>query len=297
MNRWVKVGGATLGVLVLLAAGGVYGGLQLADRKMQRKVEVPVTALALPTDAASLDRGKYLFLSRGCVDCHGDNGAGRTFVEGEGLRIKGPNISPGAGSVVTGYRVEDWVRAIRHGLAPTGRPLMVMPSEDYNRFTDRDLASLVAYVRSLPPVTGTGAIVDLPLPARVLYGFGAIQDAAAKIDHSLPPAQPVAEGVNLHHGKYVANMCLGCHGEQLTGGRIPGGPPDWPPAANLTPAKEAGMERYADAEAFIRMFRSGHRPDGSAIRVMPFESLSKMSDTDMRALHLYLRSLPARSGT
>jgi mono/diheme cytochrome c family protein len=156
MNRWVKVGGATLAVLVLLAAGGVYGGLQLADQKMQRKVEVPVTALALPTDAASLDRGKYLFLSRGCVDCHGDNGAGRTFVEGEGLRIKGPNISPGPGSVVTGYRVEDWVRAIRHGVAPSGRPLMVMPSEDYNRFTDQDLSALVAYVRSLPPVTGTG---------------------------------------------------------------------------------------------------------------------------------------------
>jgi cytochrome c553 len=107
----------------------------------------------------------------------------------------------------------------------------------------------------------------------------------------------VAEGVNLHHGKYVANMCLGCHGEQLTGGRIPGGPPDWPPAANLTPAKGSGMELYADAEAFARMFRTGHRPDGSAIRVMPFESLSKMSDTDMRALHLYLRSLPARSGS
>lgn len=297
MNRWVKAGAATLAVLALLAAGGVYGGLQLAERKMQRKVDVPVAAIALPSDSAALDRGKYLFLSRGCVDCHGANGAGRTFVEGDGLRIKGPNISPGAGSLVAGYRVEDWVRAIRHGVAPGGRPLMVMPSEDYNRFTDQDLASLVAYVQSLPPAAGTGAIVDLPLPARVLYGFGAIQDAAAKIDHRLPPATPVAEGVNLQHGQYVANMCLGCHGPQLTGGRIPGGPPDWPPAANLTPAQDSGMARYADAEAFARMFRSGKRPDGSAIQVMPFESLGQMSETDLRALHLYLRSLPARTGT
>ncbi len=42
------------------------------------------------------------------------------------------------------------------------------------------------------------------------------------------------------------------------------------------------------------MFRSGRRPDGSAVKVMPFESLSEMSDTDLRALHLYLKSLPPR---
>jgi cytochrome c553 len=149
-------------------------------------------------------------------------------------------------------------------------------------------------VRSLPPVPGTGAEVRLPLPARVLYGFGAIQDAAAKIDHALPPAAPVSEGVNLQHGAYVANMCLGCHGPQLTGGRIPGGPPDWPAAANLTPVATSGMAAYAEPDAFMKMLKTGKRSDGSTIQVMPFESLREMSETDMRALHLYLRSLPAR---
>ena len=43
----------------------------------------------------------------------------------------------------------------------------------------------------------------------------------------------------------------------------------------------------------IAMFRSGKRPDGSVVQVMPFDSFSKMSDTDLRALHLYLKSLPA----
>jgi cytochrome c553 len=127
----------------------------------------------------------------------------------------------------------------------------------------------------------------------VLYGFGGIRDAAEKIDHTLAPSQPVDEGVNLRHGAYVANMCLGCHGPQLTGGRIPGGPPDWPPAANLRPQPGNGMAAYADADAFMRMFRTGKRPDGTAIKVMPFESLREMSETDLRALHLYLRSLPA----
>lgn len=296
MRKWWKFLGAAVAVLVVLAAAAVFAGLQLAERKMARKVDVKVQAVALPTDAASLDRGKYLYASRGCVDCHGASGAGRSFVDdGKGLHIKGPNITTGPGGVVAAYQPADWVRALRHGVAPDGRALMVMPSEDYNRLTDTDLGALVAYVKALPPAAGTGAIVQLPLPARVLYGFGAIEDAAAKIDHGLPPATAVAEGVNLQHGAYVANMCLGCHGPQLTGGRIPGGPPDWPAAANLRPGAGSGMAPYADAEAFMRMFKTGKRPDGSAIQVMPFESLKQMNDTDLRALHLYLKSLPPKS--
>ena len=146
----------------------------------------------------------------------------------------------------------------------------------------------------LPPATGTGAEVVLPLPARVLYGFGAIQDAAAKIDHALPPATAVAEGVNVQHGAYVANMCLGCHNPQLTGGRIPGGPPEWPPAANLTPVADSGMTAYAQPEALMKMFKTGVRADGSKIQVMPFDSLRELNETDVRALHMYLRSLPPR---
>jgi mono/diheme cytochrome c family protein len=185
----------------------------------------------------------------------------------------------------------DWVRAIRHGVAPGGRALRVMPSEDYNRFTDDDLGSLVAYVRALPPTQGTGAEVSLPLPARVLYGFGGIQDAAEKIDHGRPPQQPVAEGVSVQHGAYVANMCLGCHGPQLAGGRIPGGPPDWPPAPALRPGERSALPAYPTPESLQALFRTGKRADGTAVKVMPFESLRAMSDTDVKALHLYLRSL------
>jgi mono/diheme cytochrome c family protein len=294
MGKWWKVAGGTLAGLAVIAAAGVYAGLQLAERKQARRVQVKVQAVAVAAGAAALERGRYLFTSRGCVDCHGSNGGGRVFVEkGDDLRIKGPNITRGTGGVVAAYQGEDWIRTIRHGVAPGGRPLMVMPSEDYNRFTDADLGALVAYVQALPPATGTGAEVRLPLPARVLYGFGGIEDAAARIDHTLPPAQPVAEGVTLQHGAYVANMCLGCHGAQLAGGKIPGGPPDWPAAADLTAKADVMKVRYADPEAFIRMFKSGKRVDGTAIQVMPFESLRNMSDTDLRALHLYLKSRPA----
>jgi mono/diheme cytochrome c family protein len=293
-KTWMRALLAGLGALVLLAAAALGLGVLLAERKMQRTVNVQVPTVALRDDAASVERGKYLFASRGCVDCHGAAGTGRTFVDDGGLVIAGPNITTGPGGVVAAYQPVDWVRAIRHGVSPQGRPLMIMPSEDYNRFTDGDLASLVAYVRQLPPASGQGAVVKLPLPVKALYGYGAIKDAAARIDHSLPPQQPVPEGVTPAHGAYVANMCIGCHGVGLAGGKIPGGPPDWPPASKLTPGEGSVMGRYPDAEALIAMFRSGQRPDGTAVKVMPFESLKEMSETDLRALHLYLKGLPGK---
>ena len=290
--RWLRRGAWVLLVLGLLAAAVVWGGLQLADRKMARRVDVDVQPVALRalTDTAAIARGQYLYASRGCVDCHGASGSGRTFIDDpNGLRVAGPQIAPGSASVTAAYRPEDWVRAIRHGVHPGGRPLMIMPSEDYNRFTDDDLAALVTYIRSMPPTQGTPAVVDLPLPVRALYGFGMIQDAAAKIEHARPPAAPVPEGVSVAHGAYVANMCLGCHGAKLEGGKIPGGPPDWPPASRLATGDGSVMPRYPDAESMMRLFKTGQRADGTPVRVMPFESLREISETDMRALHLFLQ--------
>ena len=87
-------------------------------------------------------------------------------------------------------------------------------------------------------------------------------------------------------------MCQGCHNDKFSGGRIPGAPPDWPATANLTPGGGA-MEHYADDASFFAFMRSGKRPDGTAVRIMPFDSLGKMSDVDLGALRLYLRTLPA----
>jgi mono/diheme cytochrome c family protein len=285
-----------IGGLILLAAAVILLGTQLAERKRLRQVSVPVSVLTLPSDADALARGRYLFLSRGCADCHGANGAGHEFVnDGKGMRIAGPNISPGPGSVVGAYRPEDWERTIRHGVKPDGRPVFIMPSEDYNRLTDIDVAALVGYVRSMAPASGGAAVMELPVPVKVLYGFGAIKDAAEKIDHSLPPSKPVVAAVSIEHGAYVANMCIGCHGPTLSGGKIPGGPPDWPVAANLTPGEGSVMPRYPDATQFIAMLRSGKRPDGSAIAVMPFGTLRELNDTDAQALYAYLKTVAPRS--
>ncbi|WHZ10655.1 MAG: Putative diheme cytochrome c-553 [Burkholderiaceae bacterium] len=293
MRRWIKRIAWLLIAIALLVIGTAATGLLMAQRKLDRRVDVQVAPIVLPTDAASLEHGRYLFLSRGCAECHGANGGGREFInDGKGMRAAGPNITPGG--VTAKYAVVDWVRTVRQGVKPDGRPVFIMPSEDFNRLTDADLGALVAYLKSLPPLPARAAVFEIPVPVRALYGFGVITDAAAKIDHGLPPAQPVPKAVTPAYGAYVANMCMGCHGAGLSGGRIPGGPPDWPPAANLTPGAGSVMGRYASAEAFVAMLRSGKRPDGTSIPVMPFGSLAVLDDTDARAVYAYLQTVPAR---
>jgi mono/diheme cytochrome c family protein len=283
---------AGLVVLGLVAAGAAH---LLAQRKFNRSIDVQVAPVAFVNDAASIARGKYLFQSRGCGECHGENGAGKLFIdEPNGMRVRSPNISPGPGSVVAKYTEADWVRTIRHGVKPDKRPIFIMPSEDYNRFTDADVAAIVAYVRSLPAASGEAGRIELPLIVKALYAADLVPDAPQRIDHSLPPAQPVAEGPTVEHGAYVANMCKGCHGDRFTGGKIPGSPPDWPPAADLT--ARATYASYDSVDKFRTMLRSGKRPSGETIKVMPFPSLGAMNDTDVEALYLFLQTL-SKGGT
>lgn len=293
MTAWFKRIGLGLGLLVVLGVALLLFGSMLGERKRQRIVDVSVAGVAWATDAPALERGHYLFRSRGCADCHGADGGGREFInDGKGMRVRGPNITPG--SPAARYTAQDWERVVRHGVKADGRAAMIMPSEDYNRLTNADLAALVGYVRTLAPRVGGETVMELPLPVKVLYGLGVVRDAAEKIDHTLPVAQPVAAGVTPEHGAYVANMCIGCHGTGLSGGAIPGGPPDWPAAANLTPGAGSAMVRYPDATSFVAMLRSGKRPDGSAIAVMPFESLRELNDTDAQAVYAYLKTVPAK---
>ena len=282
-------------LVIIVAALGLAAG-PLSERKRNRIVEIAVAPVAYIEGEAALARGRYLFESRGCAECHGANGSGHEIINDPGgFYVKSPNITPGPGSVVKEYREVDWVRTIRHGVSRQKHALFLMPSGDYNRMTDVDVAALVAYVRNLPPATGTGAVIRFPLMLQALYATGAVKDAAETINHVLPPAEPIPEGVTAEHGAYVAQLCKGCHGDGYSGGKIPGTPPDWPPAANLTPGPGSAMTQYDTAEKFAAMLQSGKRPDGSAVSpVMPFPTLSKLNAMDVGAVYVFLKTVPAR---
>ena len=283
-------------MLAALGAAALAVAVLLGERKLERRLEVRVVPVPYAREPAALALGKYLFQTRGCAECHGPGGAGRVMIDdANGLYVKTPNITAGLGGVTAAYTEADWVRAIRHGVSPKGHALVIMPSEDYNRLNDADFAALVAYSRSLPPAAGGAAEVRFPFFMKALYAVGAIRDAAEKIDHRKPPSTPVAVAATVEHGAYVANMCIGCHGAGLAGGPIPGTPPDWPAAANLTPGEGSAMVRYDTPGKFTAMMRGGKRPDGSAVsKVMPFASLAALNDVDLEAMYAYLQTLPAR---
>jgi cytochrome c553 len=292
MKRAWRALGAGVGVCVVVVASLVLAGYSNAAARRGRTVPVPGRDVDVPSDPEAKARGAYLYASRGCADCHGLDGAGRTYVEADGLHLAGPDITPTGAPAA--YTPRDWDRALRHGVKPDGRPLFMMPSEDYARLTDEDLGALVAHVRSLEPGEGRRAVLEVPPVVTLMYGFGVLEDAAAKIDHDAPPPAPVARAVTAEHGAYVAQMCRGCHGGEFAGGPIPGAPPDWPPAANLTPGRGSVMARYPTADAFVAMLRSGQRPDGGPIAVMPFATLRELDDTDARAVYAFLAGLPPR---
>jgi mono/diheme cytochrome c family protein len=295
MKRWKKWTVGVLGGLVFLGLVTAAAAHLLSERKRQRTVAVNVRPIPVPTDTTQIAHGRYLYSTRGCAECHGASGTGKTVIDQDGMLVVAPNITRGTNGATAAYAVVDWVRTIRHGVKPDGRPLLVMPSEDYARLTDEDTGALIAYLQQLPPVPGEQRRIEFPLPVKLLYAAGAVKDAAEKIDHTLPPPAALPAGVTPAHGAYVAQACIGCHGAQLSGGAIPGAPPDWPQAANLTPGAGSAMLRYPSADSFVAMLRSGKRPDGSAVSpIMPFGSFSQMNDTDARALHSYLLTLPPR---
>lgn len=170
-----------------------------------------------------------------------------------------------------------------------------MPSYEYVYLTDADLAALVAYLRSLPPVDRTLPESQIGPMARLLYVAGRLDVLvpAAMIDHEVTRPADVIPGPTVEYGAYlsVVGGCSGCHGPGLSGGRIPGTPPDFPPATNITPA---GIGSWTEEDFFVAL-REGRRPDGSTIDPrMPWAYTAQMTDDEIRALWLYLRTVPPR---
>lgn len=285
---WVLLG------IFVSACGLAIAATVLSERKLLRTVDLTVAPIEVPDEEIAMTRGKYLYASRGCMECHGDDGSGRVVLDDPtGFFVRSPNITRGVGSPAEHYTVVDWVRTIRHGIKRNGHPMLVMPSEDYNQMTDEDLGAIIGYVSTLPGKTGRGAQMRVPLVVRALYVAGVVKDTDEKIDHTIPP--PTAAKAAAAQGEYLAGMCRGCHGAGLAGGAIPGAPPSWPPAANLTSAPDSPFMRYS-SEQFKTMMRTGKRPDGTDVNnAMPFASLKNIDDVELDTLFSFLKSLPPRA--
>jgi hypothetical protein len=168
-----------------------------------------------------------------------------------------------------------------------------MPSQDFAWLPDSDIVALISYVRSVPPVQRSSAETRIGLLGKVLDRRDLfLVDVARRIDHERRDLAPPPDST-ARYGSYLARGCMGCHGEGLSGGKIPGAPPSMPIPTNLTP-HASGLQGWT-FDDFLRALNTGVRPDGSRIDpFMPFESFSKLDLVEKRALWAYLESLPPR---
>ncbi len=276
--------------IAIVAIGAVYW--LSARRLSQRHVVLPVP-MAIPSEQGSVARGAHLYATRGCADCHGADLGGAKVVENPAIgRLHGPNLTRGQGSVTVDYAEEDWVRSIRHGVSPKGRPLVLMPSQEYAGMSDQDFSDLVAYLKSVPPVDRPTVPVSVGPVARLLILAGEMRLAAEVIDHSGLKALNIPPGITPEYGRYLAAGCTGCHGPNYSGGKIAGGPPEWPAASNLTTGEMGAMKNWSEVD-FMTALKTGHRPDGSEINPVMPRAFGKMTEEEMKALWAFLKTVPA----
>lgn len=293
--RWLKRLGIAAGALVallLLAVGCIYA---LTETRFRRSYAVSGISLDIPTDPASLERGRHVVKALAkCGDCHGQDLGGGMVVDQPGVgRIPAPNLTAGKGGVMSKHSDETLVRAIRYGIGRDGHGLRVMPSEEYRYLSDADLGAVIAYVKSMPAVDREMPAMRVDVIPRMLMTVGAMPAVAAEVIPQVPVKHAsVAPGTTADYGRYIVSIgCQGCHGEHLSGGKIPGGPPDWAPASNLTPA---GIGHYTEAD-FMRVLRDGVKPGGARIRPpMPIGATKQMTDEEIRAVYAFLKTVPAR---
>lgn len=294
MRLFLKWGGIVLGALVVVAVVAAIAVYLVSNARMNTSYALMPEAVTIAEDSASVAYGRHIATIRGCVDCHGDNLAGKLFIDaGPVAKLYSSNLTAGEGGIGAAYSDVDWVRAIRHGVGADGKPLLFMPSQEFYYLSDEDLGAMLAYLKSLPAVDNVMPASTVGPLGRVLYLAGELPLLPAElIDHEGPrPVAPPA-GVTVEYGKYMSVGCLGCHGNTFSGGKIPGAPPEWPAAANLTPDVETGLGNWTQDD-FFRAVREGKRPDGTELRneFMPWKIIGEMTDEELAAIWTFLQSL------
>lgn len=294
LKRIAQIAGASvLGVGLCI---GTYVFLQVRafDASLAHVYDVPTPSLQIKNDAPTLARGKHLAESLGACsarDCHGaDLGGGPELDVGPIGTFAAPNVT----LVLSAYSDGELARLVRYGIRKDGRGLRFMPSQDFTWWRDDDVAALIAYLRTVPRVDRPNGTLRVGVLGKVLDRREMFKlDVARRLAGQPVPVAP-EPAANKEYGAFLGRLCDGCHGQNLSGGPIPGAPPSLPIPPNLTP-HETGLGADYTFEQFTRLLNEGVKKSGQKLdKFMPYETLAKMDDTEKHALFAFLRSLPPR---
>ncbi|MFV1987262.1 MAG: cytochrome c, partial [Gemmatimonadota bacterium] len=203
--------------------------------------------------------------------------------------VVAPNLTGGRGGVAGSYgSIEDWDRAIRYRIRPDGTGLLpMMPSENYHRMSDSDVASIIASVRAAPPVDRELPSTKVRLMGLPIAGAGVLHPPEHQVDAPSGPTPPA--GSSAEYGEYLARlMCVECHGDDLQGGPTPGGGPTAP-----------GLSAPGlwSQDAFVAAVAQGVAPGGRRLaEEMPSAAFSRLTQTELLALRAFFATLPSPEG-
>jgi mono/diheme cytochrome c family protein len=277
--------------------------------RAQRTFDAPYPQLSASSDPAVIERGRYLAYGPAhCVSCHTSNEEEPAVKAGEMLPLAGGhlfdlpfgkiysgNLTPDPETGIGRYTDQELARVLRHGVRRDGRA--ALPFMEAQDISDEDLVAIISFLRAQPPVRRLVPENDINFLGKAVAAF---------LIKPVGPSRPVLartpdEGTP-EHGKYLATSvasCASCHTKRnmLTGryeaAAFAGGfvfdldEDRVMVTPNLTPAR-AGRITTWDEEQFIGRFGAGVGIEGTH---MPWRQFQKMSESDLRAIYRYLRSL------
>ncbi len=289
-TKVLKITGVGLG-LILVAALAFYAlAYYKVESRLDTSYQVNVRDISIPTDSMALAHGEYIVRTRGCRDCHGENMAGKVFLDDPAIgRIVATNLTKGKGGLPKDYSKTDYLWAMRHGIRRDGKPLWFMPSAEYAAMSDKDMSSLIAYLQTLPAIDSELPGQKLGVMGRVLTYFGQFPLINAEhIEHTkVQPAEVLVEPTAAY-GEYLSVSCTGCHRPNLKGG--PPLAPGFPVVPDITSSGRVGA---ISQEQFLHFLRTGVTSEGRQVKPedMPWTMTKEYKEEELVALYKYLSSI------
>jgi len=271
----------------------------------------PVSPSAsLPRGPALIERGRYLATAADCVACHTAPG-GRPYAGGLAFRLPfgtlySSNITPDPKYGIGAWSDAAFVRAVRRGVGADGEELYpAFPYTSYRNMSTDDILAIRAYLGTLPPVSGTGVSNDLSFPFNLRFLMRGWK--LLFMSRTALRADP-ARSAEWNRGAYLVEgpgHCAECHtprnllyglkrDHQYAGAVTQG----WK-AYNITSDARTGIGGWSVDEIALYL-GTGHAPGRGAASGGMAEavslSLSQLTSSDLRAMAVYLKSIPPRSG-
>ena len=311
MKAWQKIFVRVIAGLVVVLAAAIT--VTIGWRPFIGPKARPLTNRVFEATPVRLERGRYLTEGLlGCFGCHAEHEWAQheaplipgTLGEGFGFPLEGlpgrvvpSNITPDRETGAGNWTDDQLARAIREGIGNDGRALFpFMPYPNFRHLSDEDLAAVIAYLRSVPPVKKAVPKTEIIFPVK--YLMRSVPEPLTE------PVAPPDLSTPVSRGKYLVTVggCSDCHTPQQRGVPIAGleyaggaelkGPWGTVASANITP-DPSGISYY-DEELFIETIRTGYVKGARKLSpIMPWHEYRNLSDEDLKAIFACLRTLKA----